>query len=131
MEFLKQERVPDEDRLPSRAPIAPLIALFARTPDNPDALGNFRTILKSYLWRSFFTDRYEKAAASAALQDYRALSKTVVGDESILPPIFESPLPDGNELWLPAGPRRRIDWHGPCYCSRCRGVLWTSRMALN
>ena len=107
MAFLKQERVPDEDRLPSRAPIAPLIALFARAPDIPDALGNFRTILKSYLWRSFYTDRYEKAAANAALQDYRALSKTVVGDESILPPIFESPLPDGNELLATGWPKKK------------------------
>lgn len=79
VEFLEQERVPDEDRLPSRAPIAPLIALFAKAPQNPDALGNTRTLLKRYLWRSFFTDRYEKAAATAALQDYRGLSKNISG----------------------------------------------------
>lgn len=36
--FLEQERVLDQDRLPSRAPLAPLIALWAHAPDSPDAL---------------------------------------------------------------------------------------------
>ncbi len=105
--FLEQERVPDEDRLPSRAPIASLIALFARAPHTPDALGNFRTLLKKYLWRSFFTDRYEKAAATAAHQDYRALSKAVSGDSGASPPIFESGLPDGNELLATGWPKKK------------------------
>ncbi len=105
--FLEQERVPDEDRIPSRAPIAPLIALFARAPDQPDTLGNFRTVLKSYLWRSFFTDRYEKAAATAALQDYRALSKAIAGNGDAKAPIFEATLPDGNELLATGWPKKK------------------------
>ncbi len=107
VDFLEQERVPDGDRLPSRAPIAPLIALFARAPENPDALGNFRTLLKSYLWRTFFTARYEKAAATAALQDYRALSKAVAGDDSASLPISELALPDGNELLATGWPKKK------------------------
>ena len=105
--FLEQERVPDGERLPSRAPIAPLIALLARAPENPDALGNFRTLLKKYLWRSFFTDRYEKAAATAALQDYRVLSKATIDGNEASPPIFKSVLPDENELLATGWPRKK------------------------
>ncbi len=108
VDFLEQERVLDQDRLPSRAPLAPLIALWAHAPDSPDALGNARTLLKRYLWRSFFTDRYEKAAAGAALQDYRSLLPAVRnGDKSATPPIFELPLPDENELLATSWPKKR------------------------
>lgn len=107
VEFLEQERVPDADRLPSRAPIAPLIALFSKAPERPDALGNVRTLLKSYLWRSFFSDRYEKAAATAALQDYRVLSKAVSGEGDASPPIFKAALPEGDELLATSWPKKK------------------------
>ena len=105
--FLEQERVPDEDRLPSKSPIAPLVALFARVPETPDALGNARTLLKKYLWRSFFTDRYEKSATTSIRQDYRELAKAVAGDNDATPPIFESDLPDENELLATGWPKKK------------------------
>ncbi len=105
--FLEQERVPDEERLPSRAPIAPLIALFARVPETPDALGNTGILLKKYLWRAFFTERYEKAAASAALQDYRALAKSVAGENGSASPIFDLSLPDDDELLSTGWPKKK------------------------
>ena len=105
--FLEQERVPDGNRLPSRAPLAPLIALFAKAPESPDALGNARTLLKRYLWRSFFTDRYEKAAASAALQDYRILTRMMADDTSATPPIFEADLPDADALLATGWPKKK------------------------
>lgn len=108
VEFLEQEKVLDGDRLPSRAPLAPLIALWARAPDAPDRLGNARTLLKRYLWRSFFTDRYEKAAATGVLQDYRALLEPVrSGAKSASPPIFGLALPDADELLSTGWPRKR------------------------
>ncbi len=107
-EFLEQEHVLDEERLPSRAPIAPLIALWAYVPEAPDLRGNARTLLKRYLWRSFFTERYEKAAATAALQDYRALLPAVrKGEKEASPPIFEFSLPDADEIYLTSWPRKR------------------------
>jgi len=105
--FLEQERVPDEDRLPSRSPIAPLVALFARVPETPDALGNARTLLKKYLWRSFFTDRYEKSATTSIRQDYRELAKAIAGDSDAAPPIFESDLPDEDELLSTGWPKKK------------------------
>ncbi len=105
--FLEQERVPDEDRLPSKSPIAPLVALFARVPETPDALGNARTLFKKYLWRSFFTNRYEKSATTSIRQDYRELTKAVAGDNEAAPPIFESSLPDADELLATGWPKKK------------------------
>jgi hypothetical protein len=106
VEFLVQERVLDEDRLPSRAPLAPLIALWAYAPQSPDFRGNARTLLKRYLWRSFFTERYEKAAAGAALQDYRVLLPAVQkGAKSALPPIFDLPVPGADEILFTSWPK--------------------------
>lgn len=108
VEFLVQERVPDEDRLPSRAPIAPLVALWARAPQSPDLRGNARTLLKRYLWRAFFTDRYEKAAATAALQDYRLLLPAVRnGAKTAAPPIFDLPVPGADEILFTSWPKQR------------------------
>ena len=108
VEFLDEERVLDEDRLPSRAPIAPLIALWAHAPESPDALGNARTLLRRYMWRAFFTDRYEKAAATAALQDYRALLQSIQGSKrEATPPIFEAHLPGADEIYLTGWPKKR------------------------
>jgi hypothetical protein len=104
--FLEQERVPDEGMLPSRAPIAPLIALFARVPKTPDALGNAGTLLKKYLWRAFFTERYEKAADTAIFQDYRTLLGAM-NDGDGLPPIFELSLPDDDDLLSTRWPRKK------------------------
>lgn len=107
VEFLDQEHVLDEDRLPSRAPIAPLIALWAQAPESPDLRGNARTLMKQYLWRSFFTDRYEKAADTAALQDYRDLLPAMrVGAKEASPPIFEFHLPDADEIYLTGWPKK-------------------------
>jgi hypothetical protein len=77
-------------------------------PEAPDRLGNARTLLKRYLWCSFFTDRYEKAAATGALQDYRALLGPVKsGAKSASPPIFGLGLPDAEELLSAGWPKKR------------------------
>lgn len=108
IEFLNQERVLDEERLPTRAPLAPLIALWVHAPEAPDLLGNARTLLKRYLWHSFFTDRYEKAAATAALQDYRSLLPAIQGGTKTAPaPIFDFPIPDADEIYLTSWPKKR------------------------
>ncbi len=105
VDLLKQERVPDKDRLPSKSPIAPLIALYAKVPETPDVRGNARTLLKKYLWRSFFTDRYEKSATTSIHQDYRELAKAVAGDNDAAPPIFKSDLPDADEILATGWPK--------------------------
>ncbi len=108
VEFLDQERVPDKARFPTQPALAPLIALWAQAPESPDALGNARTLLRRYMWRSFFTDRYERAAATSALQDYRALLEPVkAGSDIADAPILRADLPEAAELLDVGWPKRR------------------------
>lgn len=109
--FLEQEKVFDRERLPTESILAPLVALWANAPKQPDKKGNARILLQKYLWRSFFTDRYERAAATAALQDYRALRNVLqgTGDTSAVPCLNESlhPLPTIEALVQAGWPRKR------------------------
>lgn len=109
--FLEQELVFDSARLPTESVLAPLIALWAAVPDQPDRRGNARILLRKYLWRAFFTDRYERAAATAALQDYRALRDALAGkaDQSGVPCFNEAqhPLPTVEALVQAGWPKKR------------------------
>lgn len=111
VEFLEQERVFDSTRLPTESVLAPLIALWARVPEQPDVRGNARILLRKYLWRAFFTDRYERAAATAALQDYRALRDVLAGtaEETSVPCLdsAQHPLPAIEALLQAGWPKRR------------------------
>jgi hypothetical protein len=57
--FLEENDIYDSHRLPSYTPIPVIAALWEHIPSQPDQLGNVRTLLKKYLWRSFLTSRYE------------------------------------------------------------------------
>jgi len=111
VQFLDDERVFDDARLPTEGPLAPLFALWAMAPTQPDQLGQFRHLMRRYLWRSFFSDRYERAAATAALQDYRALRDVVqhAGDEAAIPVFDETAhaLPSVDAFTTAGWPRSR------------------------
>jgi len=110
-EFLEGEVIFDSDRLPTESILAPLIALWTYVPENADERGNATILLRKYIWRSFFTDRYERAAASAALQDFRALRDVIEKEkpeEQV--PCFDAeahPLPSKDELKQAGWPRKR------------------------
>lgn len=72
-EFLESQGIFDKDRLPTNAILAVISALYSAVPPKPDDMGSFDTLMKKYIWRSFFTDRYENSAASRASADYKAL----------------------------------------------------------
>lgn len=78
--FLREEGVLDLQRLPSEAIFAPLAALWAEVNGSPDKRGNTRILLRKYLWRAFFTTRYDRAVPTALLQDYRALKRVISGE---------------------------------------------------
>lgn len=111
IQFLEEEKVFDAARLPTEVVLAPLIALWSQIPTMPDAAGNARTVLRKYLWRSFFTDRYERGAATYALQDYRALVEVICnqGQEQCIPCFDEKshPLPEKEALIAAVWPTRR------------------------
>ena len=101
VEFLEQERVFDERRLPTDVVIPALVALWALAPNGLDAEGQARNTLRKYLWLSFFTNRYEKSTNSRVLEDFRELRKLVGGDSTAAPSVFDHsrhPLPTENEL---------------------------------
>jgi hypothetical protein len=109
--FLEQERIPDGERLPTTPILAPLVALWARAPETLDAKGNALTLLRRYVWRAFFTDRYEKAAASSALADFRGLRNILngSGDERAVPILDENqyPIASIDELIQAGWPKKR------------------------
>ncbi|GAH82662.1 unnamed protein product, partial [marine sediment metagenome] len=89
--------------------LAPLIALWVEAPETPNERGNTRILLKKYLWRAFFTERYDRAVPTAILQDYRVLKKIILGKrEEIEVPCFdedEYPLPNVEEIIRSRWPR--------------------------
>ena len=107
--FLEQERIPDSARLPSEVVLAPLVALWAHAPDQPDGLGYVRTLLRQYLWRAFVTNRYEAAAATASFQDFRSLLPAVQSGGRVEPDaeILSLPLPEIDEVKNGGWPKKR------------------------
>ncbi len=109
--FLEDEGIFDSQRLPTVTVIAPLIALHQSIPNDPDAQGNARILMRKYLWRSFFTDRYESSVAPAVLQDHRALRNVLTNEaeESQVPCFDEEahPLPDLTAVTQAGWPRRK------------------------
>ncbi|MCK9275043.1 MAG: hypothetical protein M0P57_08130 [Syntrophales bacterium] len=76
-EFLKNEGIFDRQRLPTNAVLDVIAALYAEIPEYGDKRGQDELLLKKYLWHSFFTDRYENAAATHACSDFVALKKVI------------------------------------------------------
>lgn len=72
-DLLSTQGVHDEARLPTNAVLAVTAACYAVIPEHGDFLGRAEHLLRAYLWSSFFTDRYENAAATHAYADFKAL----------------------------------------------------------
>ena len=77
--FLEEEKVFDSTRLPTDVVVPVLAALWANAPKGLDAEGLARAILRKYIWRAFFSDRYEKSTNSRSLVDYNELKPFVAG----------------------------------------------------
>ncbi len=108
--FLEEERVFDAARLPTDVVIPVLVALWGNAPEGLDSEGRARTILRKYLWRAFFTDRYEKTTSSRALTDYLELKPLINGAQGSLPAIFDEeyhPLPQPQEFMRSGWPVRK------------------------
>jgi len=109
-DFLEQERVFDSARLPTDVVVPVLVALWAIAPSGLDAEGRARTILRKYLWRAFFSNRYEKSTNSRALADFNELKPLVTGQGDSAPVIFDDtqhPLPQPEEIIASGWPVRR------------------------
>ncbi|HUA99756.1 MAG TPA: DUF262 domain-containing protein [Terracidiphilus sp.] len=109
-DFLEEERVFDSARLPTDVVVPVLVALWAIAPKGLDAEGRARTTLRKYLWRAFFSNRYEKSTNSRALTDFNELRPLVAGTGVTTPSIFDDslhPLPHREEILGSGWPVRR------------------------
>lgn len=108
--FLEEERIFDAARLPSDIVVPVLTALWARTPDGLDVEGRARAIFRNYLWRSFFTSRYEKSTNSRALHDFLDLQALLNDEREANPIVFDQeqhPLPEKAELLTAGWPTKK------------------------
>lgn len=90
--FLEQERIFDSPRLPSDVVVPVLVALWGLAPEGLDAEGRARMILRKYLWRAFFSDRYERSTNSRALVDFSELKPLVTQSGASSPVVFDEDL---------------------------------------
>lgn len=77
-QFLESQNIYDKGRLPTNAVLAVIATLYTYIPDSLDSRGAAETLLKKYLWSSFFTDRYENSAASNAYSDFMAMKNFIL-----------------------------------------------------
>jgi hypothetical protein len=108
--FLEDERILDTARLPTDVVVPVLVALWALAPNGLDAEGRARTLLRKYLWRAFFTNRYESSTASRAFADFNDLKSLICGSADVRPTIFDDaqyPLPEPIELAAAGWPKKR------------------------
>ncbi len=109
IDFLEQEKIFDKKRIPTNVILAPLAALLTHVSTHPDERGNEKRILKRYMWRAFFTDRYETSTNEGIYQDYNALKKVLNGQETEVPCFDEEkhPLPTKNRLMQANWPKKK------------------------
>lgn len=108
--FLEQERILDAKRLSTDVIVAPLAALWGIAPEGLDAEGEARILLRRYLWRACFTERYERASATRVLADFRELKDILKGHADAKPLIFNEqdwPLPSVEQFINAGWPTRK------------------------
>ena len=111
LRLLKEESIFDGARLPTVAILPVLTALHDVMPEALDARGQARRLIRSYIWRAFFTHRYDNSVSTRALQDLRKLSESIKsGSMDRSAPIFDDEhcsLPSIEELLRAGWPRRK------------------------
>lgn len=75
----EEEMVFDAARLLTVAVLPVLAALHVHIPAALDVRGNAKELVKSYLWRSIFTRRYENTASTRTFKDFRGLRDVLSG----------------------------------------------------
>jgi hypothetical protein len=110
VDTLEAERIYDGKRLPTDVVLYPLAALWAVAPEGLDAEGEARNIILRYLWRAFFTDRYERTSATRSLVDFRQIRALAADPAADVPLIFDDTqfrLPSIEELMDAGWPVRK------------------------
>ena len=76
---LADHGAPTRDTLPALPPLHVVVSLQAglRSVKSANALGICNKLVSAYMWRSFFTDRYEAKANDRLFEDYKALQRCI------------------------------------------------------
>ncbi|MXS73635.1 hypothetical protein CSIV_12170 [Microbacterium sp. CSI-V] len=102
VQVVESMRIFDGDRLPSAIPIPVIAALLADETEDGDRRATVDKVIRQYLWRSFFSNRYEATAATRAYADFRGLTALLACEGSVSDvPLFDEelyPLPSLREL---------------------------------
>ena len=111
VQLLESIHILDSERLPSVVPLPVVAALLASEPDLGDQRAISDRLMRRYVWRAFFTSRYESAAASRAFVDYKGLRDVLDGfsKEHDVPILNEDqyPLPTRKDLMNAGWPKRK------------------------
>jgi hypothetical protein len=108
--FLEEERIFDAVRLPTDVIVPVLVALWSLAPKGLDAEGRARALLRKYIWRAFFTDRYEATTSRQALADFNELRAVITGATDGPVSVFDDnahPLPEPQEFLSAGWPKRK------------------------
>lgn len=107
--FLQEEKIYDSRRLPSDVILYVISALWSKSKEGLDQEGEVRSLIRKYIWRSFFTTRYDRSTTSRAYSDYKELNKIISG-QNASPEIFNEsiyPIADSDELITANWPYRK------------------------
>ncbi len=109
-EVINKERIWKETQLPTSVPLRVLPALFQYMPKHGDDRAKADRLISRYIWRSFFTSRYDRQANSRLNLDYnelrRALENKVYkcsGEKTI----FSEELPTEQDLLSEGWPKSK------------------------
>lgn len=109
--LLQEANIFDAERIPSIVPIPVAAALLAKAPTEGDARAFVDGLVRRYLWSSFFTSRYERAAATRASVDHRHLQQAIAdeGTWEAVPVLDRAqyPLPTVKDLLEAGWPTRK------------------------
>lgn len=110
-DFLAQQHVYDEARLPTNVVFPVVAACLSDVPDDGDAAGRADRLLRAYVWSAFSTTRYEGAANTRALQDYKKLAELLKGPAISTEAYAAVPVMDRRDYPLPSYEQLvRVGW---------------------
>jgi len=109
--LLEEQKIYDNERLPTETILAPMATIFSEVPEDPDQKGNVKLLVEKYMWRSFFTERYDRSIPTRILQDFRTIKKVINDDfDEKKIPIFDEkqfPLPNRELLEESGWPKKK------------------------
>ena len=107
--FLADEKILDSRRLPSDVVVYVLASIWGVSDEGLDKEGEIRVILRKYIWRAFFTDRYDRTTNGRAFSDYKELYSLIKTGQG-KPEIFDEnqyPIAGIEEFKSSSWPKRR------------------------